>query len=192
MSRDKLFLLIGGAVAVLLVLTVVPFVGEARVKEGSATAVGTVEPLGVGDAEDCIDVTFDATISYTAKRPLIDLFGFGRVQDIVVNPAQMDVAARPECLASVGSVEATAYVNAPVCESGLCDGAYLDYMAGQGDDTTTIHMNYDGERPLPGSGLVRDEWCLEFAADVAFAWALGGTVSDAARTTDSDLCLDLS
>lgn len=192
MSRSTLYLIIGGVVALLLVLTTVPLISDARVKAGSATAVATVDPLGAGNPQDCIDVTFDATISYTAKRPVINLFGFARAQDIVVDPAQMEVAARPECLEAVGSVEATAYLNAPVCGGGLCEGAYLDYMAGQGDDTTTSHMNYDGERPLPGSDLVRNEWCLEFAADVAYVWLLGGAVSESARVTDSDLCLDLS
>jgi len=186
---------IGGGIALValaFLLTTLPVIGEARTMEGSATAVAIVNPIGSGPEADCIDVAFTATISYTARRPVIDLWGFGRAQNVIVDPARLEAAARSECADEIGSVEATAYLNAPTCESGLCEGAYLDYMTGQDEVGTESFTNFDGERQLPDSGVVRNEWCLEFAADVAYARVSGGGVSDSARVTDSDLCLDLS
>lgn len=195
MSRWTLSRIIGAGIAALalvLLLTTVPLVPQSRVKDGSATAVAIVDPIGPDPEQDCIDVAFTATISYTTRRPAIDLFGFARAQAIVVDPARLEVSARPECADDIDSVGGTVYLNSPICESGLCEGANLDYGTGEVDSGTTSTTNYDGDRQLPDSPVVRDEWCLEFAASVAFGRVNGGGDSDAARVTDSDLCLDLS
>jgi hypothetical protein len=195
MTRRGLSWLIGGGVALValvLVLTAVPMVSDARSKDGSATAVAIGDPVAHDPELHCLDVAFEAVISYTSVRPILDLWGFAHAQDVVVDPARLEVAAKPECAEEFGSVEATGYLNAPLCESGLCEGAYLEYRTGVGESGTTSLMNFHGPQTLPGSGVVRNEWCLGFGAQVGYGRGNGTGESTSTRLTDSDLCLDLS
>jgi len=175
-----------------MLLTTFPTVSEARTKDGSATALAQVEPILAEPMQDCIDINFTAVISYTAKRPLVDLWGLGTAEAIAVDHGALSVAARPECVDALDSVEATVYLYAPVCEGGRCEGAFLDHSTGQGDGATSSHSSFEGPRSLPSPGLVGSPWCLEFDALVAYGKLNGPAASDTAKVTATDLCLDLS
>ena len=196
MTQRRLGLILGGGialVALLALLTIAPIGPVTKATQDvSTTAVGAVDPILVGPQQDCLDVTFNIQVSYSESQPWLDVWGFKRIDDVSLDHGELSVAARADCADLVEAVSATAYFYAPACEAALCVGDYLTYATDSAEGTQASTLKFDGPQSLPGSGLVRGDWCLDFGADAGYSRVNGAAASDNARVTASDLCLDPS
>jgi hypothetical protein len=196
MTRRRLAQWVGGVLAVVALLalvTVAPIGPVAKAtKDASATAVGVAHPLGLEAEQDCFDVDYSVEVTYSEIYPLLDVWGFKRVIDVSLDQGTLTVAGRDDCADLADGVGATAYVYSPVCESGMCEDAYLEYLNDGEPGSTSFTMMYVGPQALPGSGVIRGHWCLGFAAQVSYANPNGASVGDSARVTDTDFCLDVA
>lgn len=203
--QRRLAALIGGLlalVALFAVLTSVP------ITSGPTTAVDKTITSEARESESvsCANVSFVATVTYTVKRPLLDLWGFRTIDDATIDPAALTAAATGKCGGPISDLGAAAAVQTEPCPvdiAGLvasalatdnwgsaCDSR-LTYYSGVNDGVgETMTRTYSGPSTLAPSGFGRGDWCPDFWTEARFTTGSGSFVYTAA-TTAGDFCLPL-
>ena len=207
MTRRVLALIIGGAVviiALLAILTTAPLVTSAP---QSVAKVITSE-ASESDTVTCATIEFATTLHYTVTRPVLDLWGFRTVDDVTVDPAELNITAAPDtCTGPVEDLGGAAYISTEPCPVDIlepvaqatastnmgsaCDGRLLYYSVLNEGPEQSATFSYHGPQSVAPSGYGRGPWCLGFSSEARYSKNDTGAVAGAG-TTSGDLCLDLS
>ena len=206
MSRRTVSWLIGGGVALVALLALAT---TAPLVQGPLLSVNKTMRSDANESEavTCANITFTATITYSVRHPLVDLWGFRTINDATIDPAALNVKATGECGGPVSNLGGAAYVQTESCPVDIgsvvatalattswgstCDNTLTYYSAindGAGDVLT---HTYSGPSLLASSGFGRGSWCPAYGAEARYSAGSAGYVLTA-TTVDGDLCLDLS
>ena len=206
MSRRTVSLVVGGGIALVALLVVVTTVPLKTGPNKSVDAVVTAQ-ANESDSVTCAEIEFAATISYTVKSPLLDVWGLRTIDDATVDPAQLSVTSTGECGGPVSGLGGSAVIQTEPCPvdiSGLvasaldgdswgsaCDSR-LTYYAGLNDGAgATMTHTYSGPSRLASSGLGRGDWCPDIWTEAQLSTSSGASAYGA-QTTSGDLCLPVS
>jgi hypothetical protein len=206
MSRRTVSLVVGGGialVALLAVLTTVPL------RSGPAKAVDTAVTAQANESDSvtCAEIEFAATISYTVRSPLLNVWGLRTIDDATIDPAKLSVTSTGACGEPVSGLGGSAVIQTEPCPvdiSGLiaealaedawgsaCD-LRLTYYAGLNDGSgATMTHTYSGPSRLASSGLGRGDWCPDIWTEAQLSTSSGAS-SYGAQTTSGELCLPVS